>query len=476
MKNKIPKRTSRGFTVFAAGLFLLLSTLPVRAQIQPPFSQSRSMAVEQDEQDDKIEKIKKKLDSLVKEERFAAAEKVCRKQPKKRRLRYQIYLLDYYLDSGRIDNARSFSERIVSHSDEGKAALNTRLGLVNLRQGNHNIARRYLENGAPSARRGSGFAKLADLALGSGEKDRALKDYETAVTDYSIQLKTLFMEWVQADAKEMRRCIKQLRELRKHRPKNEKQLLLEKTLQGAVQYCEKMKKSMFHFFCKEDIRETADFDHSMGMLGSGNSYKSFVKNQYVYEYQLFQEKGKVTESRTLLEQNGIKKKEPDAELKITGMKYKKLIFAPISLVSGAAHPRYYYTLAGEEQLWDEPAVVVEALPVFYGDSMRLYGKVWISKTDFSVMKIQFYPKSIRASDLIELRSVRHNAKPVVKFYEEFEIKKFGIRFPSRYYLEEAYLFKARPKFVRSELDAKFKDYMFFVVGSEVIEAKPDIKQ
>lgn len=473
MQNKLPvKYTSRN-AVFVTAIVFLLTNIPLRAQVQLRAHEQQRV---QEQQPDKNEKIKKKLDSLIMAGRYAHAEEVCRKLPKKRRFRHQLYLLDYYLDSGRTGHALSYTEHIAPSDDVRKAELNTRLGCIYFSIGDNTVARKYLEKGAPSSRRAAGFARLADRALESGESGRALKDYETAVMDYSFQLKTLFMKWTQADAKEMRRCVKQLRQLQGHRPKNDSQRLLEKTLKGAAEYCEKMKRSAFHFFCKEDIREMVDFNHTMGLVTSGKSYKAFTKNRYIYEYQLFREEGRVTESRTLLELNGIKKKVPDAQLKINGIRYKKLIFGPISLVSREAQPRYFYTITGEDQLWGEPAVVIEALPIYYGDSMRLYGKIWINNKDYSVMKIQFNPKSIQSSHLIEKRSMRHNARPKVDFYEEFQITKFGIRFPSRYYLEEAYLLKTMPKFVRLQLDAKFKDYMFFVVGSEVIEAKPEIKR
>jgi len=125
----------------------------------------------------------------------------------------------------------------------------------------------------------------------------------------------------------------------------------------------------------------------------------------------------------------------------------------------------------EEILWDEPAIVIEVLPLT--SNPELYGNVWISKKDYSIMKIQWTPKSIQKSYIIEEQAREFDSEPQITFFAEFKTQKRGIRFPSHYYFNEIYARKNRSNYNRLVLNVDFSDYLFFVVGSEVTEAKAD---
>jgi len=50
---------------------------------------------------------------------------------------------------------------------------------------------------------------------------------------------------------------------------------------------------------------------------------------------------------------------------------------------------------------------------------------------------------------------------------EYKVEKNGIRFSSRYFIEEAYIGKKGKKFISSETTVIYRDYKFFTVETEI---------
>ncbi len=69
------------------------------------------------------------------------------------------------------------------------------------------------------------------------------------------------------------------------------------------------------------------------------------------------------------------------------------------------------------------------------------------------------------------RAKHKNSKPSVVFMAEYDAKKRGLRFPSRYYIEEAYINRKGKRSVNMKQEVKLTKYMFFTVGSEVLDSK-----
>ena len=62
---------------------------------------------------------------------------------------------------------------------------------------------------------------------------------------------------------------------------------------------------------------------------------------------------------------------------------------------------------------------------------------------------------------------KYKATPQITQIMEFGLKKNGIRFPTRYVIEEAYIKKNNKKIVHSETIVLYKDYKFFTVETEI---------
>jgi len=391
-------------------------------------------------------------------------------------------VIDAYLEKKSYENALAYCEGLSLPGPEAYPGIFHRMGIAHIGLGNYEKAAAYFERAIPSAQRAAAYEHLAEVYNREGNKTSAQVYYGKAVWDYEFLLKNFFYEWQDEYIKALQRCIAQIDRFEKTAEEKEKQVLLKRVLQGAGKYCEKMKDSAFHFFCQEEIVELVDISREAAKIE--DSFKRYqrldilppIKNEYTYMYQLLKEGEKNEETRTLVKQNGNKLNQPDAPLLTWSHKYKKLIFGPLALLSEFWQYHYSYKILREEKLWGEDTVVIEAVPLHLYKQNYLFGSIWISKNDFSVLRIRWNPKSIGLSRQIEEKARALDAAPHVTFFAEFKEKKRGIRFPSRYFLEEAYLTKKGEKYVRLRQDVTLKDYMFFVVASEVIEAKAgDVK-
>jgi tetratricopeptide (TPR) repeat protein len=396
----------------------------------------------------------------------------------------QFKLIDSRLQASAFDSALAFCQKLQAKLQffptEEKQRLYEQMGTAYYGLGDFPTAVEFFEKARPSAQRAAAYERLANEFVQKDDHTNAKKYYNKAVLDYEFLLKTFFHQWKPAYITSLRRCIEQRERLEKTPGEKAGQALLDRLLQGAGKYCERMNNSAFRFFCKEAVNELNDYTTDIDKIKAAwtnqmeNKLIPPVRNKYLYEYQLIQENGKVHESRTLLKQNGVKINKAGAQLQTRVHHYEKLIFGPFALLSPFWQKRFYYKITGQEKLWKRDAVIIEAIPLHSYEKNHLFGSVWIDKTDFTVMRIQWHPKSIRFSRQIEQKARLLHARPEINFFAEFKTQKRGIRFPSRFFIEEAYINKKGNKYVRSRQDIKMKDYLFFVVASEVLDTKPGV--
>ena len=420
-------------------------------------------------------KSKKKMDRLMEEKKLSIIESLIPKLKGKKQEEYYRQLGDIYLERG------DYLKAGDCYKKSGYTGGYARVAEGLLKKKEYNLALEYFEKGPHSPLRAGGYEKLADYYHEKKDNISAKKYYSQAVHEYEFLLKNFGYEWKNEYFAHLKRCAAKRSLFEKTDREKAEQALLKKVLTGAGKYCDKMKKSVFHFFCNEHIVEIRNYSREIGnqivLKPTGQiqaTSQKPVKRRYLYEYQLIREGETFYETRTLLKKNGLKKNVPEAQLEISDP-YEKLIFGPIALLSSFWQDQHRYKVIKEEKLWGENTVVIEAIPLRFFKENRFFGKIWVSKDDFGVLKVRWNPKSLDASRQIEKMARASESKPQCNFFVEFKVKKNGNRFPSRYYLEESYANKRGKKFVRSKLDVTLKDYRFFVVGTEVTEAAPELK-
>jgi hypothetical protein len=240
---------------------------------------------------------------------------------------------------------------------------------------------------------------------------------------------------------------------------------LETILKKCAEYCEKLANSALFFVCKEKITEKIS-SRSAPMLTdlkpSARVYTSTVKRVYVYDYQLYRKGNDIKEERILLEENGKKKHE------------ENIVLGPIGLLSSHWQTFHDYRILKEEKFKGDKSVVIEAVLKPEHTFHHLSGKVWVRKTDFSILKIEWLQQSIGGYERVEETAKELRAKPHLTLIAEYGFEKNGIRFPSKYSLDEDYLLRGMRRFNQSKTVVVYNGYKFFTVETDHVIKKGDV--
>lgn len=242
-------------------------------------------------------------------------------------------------------------------------------------------------------------------------------------------------------------------------------------------YCEKLNNLVLYFVCREEITERIDNTDpkALGQFSSGDpkrilkkpQFPVFEKSVYIYDYQLIRKHNVMKEQRILLEENGEKKNEQNAPLKTRRFKHTNMVFGPIGLLSEQNQPFFDYAIIKQTELNDEEVVILEATPKSDASSNKLFGKIWIKTSDYSILKIEWKQTALGNYEEIEKIASHLNAIPKITLITEYGFEKNEIRFPSKYSLEEEYLRQEGGSYKKSEVIVLYKDYKFFTVETEV---------
>ena len=242
---------------------------------------------------------------------------------------------------------------------------------------------------------------------------------------------------------------------------------LDDVLQKSLEYCLRLDRIALYFISLEDVRERIFNPYRVVMRPGG--WKT-EENTYSYDYQLIRKTGLEEEKRILIRENGKPCRVEDAPLKTRRFNYKYLAFGLIGLLGDTAQRIHSYLVEDEVKIWRKPALVVRVVPREPDNARWLYGRAWVSPADGSVFKIEWQEESLGNYEETLKYAQALKAKPALRFTTEYQYEKNGIRFPSRFTVEEDYS-QASPggtrKIRKSELQITLKDYKFFTVETEV---------
>ncbi|UCH95299.1 MAG: tetratricopeptide repeat protein [Candidatus Aminicenantes bacterium] len=407
------------------------------------------------------------LDRLLAKEEYEKAEIFCANQKGKIQNHCYRILGDVFFEKGNYARAVPCYEKIAYKKGFDKLAM------VYFEKGDYQEAGKYFEKGSHSSPRAHTYTALADHYRTKEYNPELAKTYYVkAIDEFEYLVKDYHYVWNKKDSDQRRRCIRERDSLPKSREENAQQEKLSRILEKAAAYCDRLYNNFFHFFCQEHITETNNL--SWDIIGSfATGVLAATKDKYIYEYQLIREDKKVVEQRTLLEENGVTRNIPDAQL-LTRNRYYKLIFGPIAFLSKYWQERYDYKILREDIYNGEKVVIIEAIPKETRKHNPLVGNIWIKedeKGEIDILKLEWNPKTIMQDfeKVLKLEK-RFKAKLIISFFAEFNIKRQGFRLPSRYFIEETYT-KKKKKFVRTKTEVIFKKHRYFTVSSEVIKTE-----
>ncbi len=266
-------------------------------------------------------------------------------------------------------------------------------------------------------------------------------------------------------------------------------------LERCADYCDRLSGAILEFVCLEQIDEIvgemailnpakdpslAGFESSGDLAGIARSsdpglvriavrVKNKVRSRLVYDYQLIRDKaGHTTESRTLIKENGRTVLEKNAPLKTRVFSYQFIVMGPQTLLGRDRQNLFDYRIVKETTLRGDRALVIEATPKPGSAATVLSGKAWVRKGDARVLRIEWIPESTGRYEKIADLAKQIGAKPQLTFVTDFAFEHNGVRFPSRYRIEEKYLFDSGPPVVRSLMEITQTNYKFFTVETGVI--------
>jgi hypothetical protein len=261
-------------------------------------------------------------------------------------------------------------------------------------------------------------------------------------------------------------------------------------LNNVAGYCEKLQNSAFHFICKEKVveifeelvtnyrtapeRDYGDRYVAREGMDQQTRSKSRMVKQYLYDYQLIKQNGKITEQRLPLNRGKDSTAALEIESKMGTFFSKKIVLAPILLLSKEFQNQYQYEFKGREKIKGISMIVIEATPMNSIQNEFLFGTLWIDPRDFSIRKIKVNPRSIRGFAQLEAIARKLKAKLNLSAEIEFGNLKNGIRFPSEVTVVENYQggpiisrLRGKKGWDRSKTVYSYKDYQFFNVQTEV---------
>jgi hypothetical protein len=257
---------------------------------------------------------------------------------------------------------------------------------------------------------------------------------------------------------------------------------LRRILDLGAAYCDKLNGAVLNFVCRERIQENvAEVNPRQGVVAiaaSGGTYtvRSMPvlfgrdkRQKLVYDYQLIHDRdGRLTETRTLLEEDGKTVSVPNAPLKTRVFEHKCVVLGPIGLLGRDQQDGFDYELVKETKYRREPVDVIKTVPKTENTANRLFGTIWARKSDGAVMKIEWEQASLgNYQQALEIAKFL-GAEPKIEFASEYEFEKNGLLFPSRYSIKETYHKRGARAARRSLTVVDYDNYKFFTVETGVI--------
>jgi hypothetical protein len=241
---------------------------------------------------------------------------------------------------------------------------------------------------------------------------------------------------------------------------------LARVLALAADYCDRLSRASLDFVCLEEVTERIQDRNPVypsSAFGRPGWRNDIVEHRYLYDYQFISEGDRKTEKRRILELDGIRRKAEDADLDTLTFFYRNVLFGAADLLDGSRQPFYRYALKARETLDGQPVLVIEAEPAPGLAVAVNRGTVRIRESDAAILKIVWNVRSMEKTAAIQATAKEFRGAPEILQVTEFGLEKNGVRFPSRFGVEEAYVTKKGRRIVRSTMNAVYRDYKFFTV-------------
>ncbi|MFQ6052210.1 MAG: hypothetical protein ACE5K4_11035 [Candidatus Hydrothermarchaeota archaeon] len=146
---------------------------------------------------------------------------------------------------------------------------------------------------------------------------------------------------------------------------------------------------------------------------------------------------------------------------------KYLIFGPVGFLSKYWQGYFDYEIVGKDTVEGKKVIIIKSYPKSVMVENNNYGRIWIDEKDFSILKIEWDPRSIRDYDKGPISSPIGDLKKEMIWSVTFGKEKNGVRFPSEQCIQEVLINEESEKFILEETLFAYVDYQFFIVEVDV---------
>lgn len=244
-------------------------------------------------------------------------------------------------------------------------------------------------------------------------------------------------------------------------------------LNKCAEYCDRLSNAVLHFICTEKVSQEV-FQGGQIDLHTNLSYPVVIstrskleKKEFVYDYQLYSKDNQISETRHLLEEDGKAKREEFVELKGLRFEHKNVIMGPIGVLSRKWQQWHDYRVLKQDKFKGYDVWIIEASPKPGQETGHLYGKIWVSQKDYSILRIEWNQQAIKGYEQLIENCKKNKLEPYFTLISEYTFSKNGIRFPSRYELLEEYSYWGNRKQLASKKIVTYDNYKFFTVETKV---------
>ena len=248
---------------------------------------------------------------------------------------------------------------------------------------------------------------------------------------------------------------------------------LDAILKKTGDYCEKVKAIALFYVCREKVADERHVFARRNLLNFSIPGAETIKPRrirtktYVYDYQLVK-KGEVPkEKRSLLEEDGKEKYEENVEFRPVKYYGTYSVYGPVGFLSKKWQEHYEYEIVGGDVIDDKKAIVIASAPKNERDVNYNFGRIWVDAEDFSILKIELDPRSIKDYEDELVQSPIGDLRKKVIWTMLFGIEKNGVRFPSQQIIQEFYVNSKGEELLIEKITFLYEDYKFFIVETEV---------
>ena len=260
-------------------------------------------------------------------------------------------------------------------------------------------------------------------------------------------------------------------------PQNPRKIKAQETLDAILKktgdYCEKVKGMALYFVCQEKVEDERHIFERKNLLKfsmstSKNKKPRRIKTKtYTYDYQLIRKGEEPKEKRILLEQNGKEKYDENVELRPVRYSGRYMVYGPVGFLSKRWQPHFEYKIVGEDIIDEKRTIIIKSTPKKEMEVNYNFGRVWVDEKDYSILKIEYDPKSIKEYEDELSQSPIGDLRKEVIWTTYFGVEKNGVKFPSQQIIQEFYINIEGERLLINKITFKYVDYKFFIVETDV---------